>query len=459
MANRVLRVKEEIMKRTNSILLVITFFSILLTNEANAQDGYDELTYQEKAITVDSVSNKLMEFYIFPELAKEMSDLIRENLRSGKYNSINNPNDFAHQLTEDLLSISEDKHIRVDYDPEGIKAQNEVFTAEDSLTYLNRYINEIKRENFGFRELKILGGNIGYLDLRSFSDVENAGSTAVSAMNFLSNSDAIIIDLRMNGGGSPAMIQLITSYLFDSDPVHLNNFYWRPSNETTQSWTLPHVQGRRVPNTPVYLLTSNRTFSAAEEFSYNLKHLKRATIIGETTGGGAHPGGPVIATDKFSINIPFGRAINPITKTNWEGVGVTPHIEVPASQALKLAQIKALETLIEASKKNEINKGFYAWHLEGLEAIMEPVLVDTTILKSYIGNYGPRMISLKDNNLYYQREGTEIQYKLIPLSDKEFMLKENNSFRLRFIVENGQALAVEGLYDNGRSDKSPKTES
>jgi hypothetical protein len=447
------------MKRTNSILTVIIFLAILINNKAYAQSGYDKLTNQEKEITVDSISNKLVGFYIFPDVAEEMSDHIRENLKKGKYNSINNPNDFADQLTADLLSISQDKHIHVEYDPVGIKAQNEVFTVEDSLNYLKRYINDIKRDNFGFKELKILGGNIGYLDLRSFSDVEYAGPTAVSAMNFLSNSDAIIIDLRRNGGGRPAMIQLITSYLFESDPVHLNNFYWRPNNETTQTWTLPYVQGTRFPNTPVYLLTSNRTFSAAEEFSYNLKHLKRATIIGETTGGGAHPGGPVIATDKFSINIPFGRAINPITKTNWEGVGVTPHIEVPASQALELAQIKALETLIQASKENEINKGFYVWHLEGLEAIMEPVLVDTTILKSYIGNYGPRMISLKDNNLYYQREGTEIQYKLIPLSDKEFMLKENSSIRLRFIVENGQALAVEGLYDNGRSDKSPKTES
>lgn len=445
------------MKRTNSILLVILFISVMHTKKAYTQNGNNELTNQEKVITVDSISNKLMGFYIFPEVAIEMSDLIRKNLKKGKYNSINNPNDFAYQLTEDLLSISHDKHIHVDYDPEGIKAQNEVFTVEDSLRYLNRYIDEIKRDNFGFKELKILRGNIGYLDLRSFEDVEYAGPTAVSAMNFLSNSDAVIIDLRMNGGGSPAMIQLITSYLFASDPVHLNNFYWRPYNETTQTWTLPYVQGTRIPNTPVYILTSNRTFSAAEEFSYNLKNLKRATIIGETTGGGAHPGGPVNATDKFSINIPSGRAINPITKTNWEGTGVTPHIEVPSNHALEVAQLKALETLIKESKNDEIKKKFYAWNFEGLKAIIEPVVVDTSILKSYIGNYGPRKISLKDNNLYYQKEGSTVQYKLIPLNNHDFLLKENNSFRLKFIVENEQTVAVEGHYDNRRSDKSLKS--
>lgn len=429
----------------------------MLNNKAYAQSGYDKLTNQEKEITVDSISNKLLGFYIFPDVAEEMSDHIRENLKKGKYNSINNPNDFAYQLTADLLSISHDKHIHVDYDPEGIKAQNEVFTLEDSLNYLQRYINDIKRDNFGFKELKILGGNIGYLDLRSFSDVEYAGPTAVSAMNFLSNSDAIIIDLRRNGGGSPAMIQLITSYLFNSDPVHLNNFYWRPNNETTQTWTLPYVQGTRVPNTPVYLLTSNRTFSAAEEFSYNLKNLKRATIIGETTGGGAHPGGSVNATEKFSINIPSGRAINPITKTNWEGTGVTPHFEIPANQAFEFAQIKALETLIEENKNDDFKRKFYVWHLERLQALVEPVMVETTILKSYIGNYGPRKISLKDNNLYYQKGGAETQYKLIPLNNHYFMVKGDSSFRLKFMVENGQTLAIEGHYDNGRSDKNLKT--
>lgn len=445
------------MKRTNLIITVIIFLSIVLNNKAYTQSGYDKLTNQEKDITVDSISNKLLGFYIFPDVAEEMSDHIRENLKKGKYNSINNPNDFAYQLTADLLYISEDKHIHVDYDPEGIKAQNEVFTVEDSLRYLNRYIDEIKRDNFGFKELKILRGNIGYLDLRSFEDVEYAGPTAVSAMNFLSNSDAVIIDLRMNGGGSPAMIQLITSYLFASDPVHLNNFYWRPYNETTQTWTLPYVLGTRIPNTPVYILTSNRTFSAAEEFSYNLKNLKRATIIGETTGGGAHPGGPVNATDKFSINIPSGRAINPITKTNWEGTGVTPHIEVPSNQALEVAQTKALETLMKENEDDEIKKQFYAWNLEGLKAIMEPVVVDTSILKSYIGNYGPRKISLKNNNLYYQKEGTDIQYKLIPLNTHDFLVKEDSSFRLKFIVRNEQTVAVEVHYDNGRSDKNLKT--
>lgn len=219
-------------------------------------------------------------------------------------------------------------------------------------------------------------------------------------MNFLSNSDAIIIDVRMNGGGSPAMVQLITSYLYDSEPIHLNNFYWRTKDSIAQTWTLPFVEGIRSPKTPVYILTSKNTFSAAEEFSYNLKNLKRATLIGETTGGAANIGDMVNATDKFNVWIPFGSAINPITKTNWEGTGVTPHIEVSSSKALEVAQIKALEYLLEKSKDAQLKK-LYEWYLASAKIMLEPVIVEKSILKSYIGTYGPRVISIENNTLYY----------------------------------------------------------
>ena len=173
------------------------FMSIILTNGLHSENKSDPLTNQEKKITIDSISNKLQAVYVFPDVAKEMSDMIVHNLKKGNYGSINNYFDFASQLTKDLLSICHDKHLSVNYDPEGITTQKKVQTIEDSSSKL-KYINSLKRENFGFKEVKILEGNIGYLDLRSFSDVEYAGETAVATMNFLSNSDAIIIDLRMN---------------------------------------------------------------------------------------------------------------------------------------------------------------------------------------------------------------------------------------------------------------------
>ncbi|MDP8979977.1 MAG: S41 family peptidase [Acidobacteriota bacterium] len=206
------------------------------------------------------------------------------------------------------------------------------------------------RNNFGFEKVERLQGNIGYLDLRGFMEAQWGSETAVAAMNFLANTDALIIDLRQNGGGDPAMVALITSYLFSpGEEVHLNDLYWRPSNETHQWWTLPYVPGRRYANKPVYVLTSNRTFSAAEEFTYNLKNLKRATIIGETTGGGAHPGGMERLSEHFMAFLPSGRAINPISKTNWEGTGVTPDVAVPAADALTTATAAALRKISESA--------------------------------------------------------------------------------------------------------------
>jgi len=269
------------MKTFQTIIIVITSFLIVFTSKLQAQDTNNSITTSEQKTVIDSVGSKLTANYIFPKVANEMIESIQTKLKKGEYKSIKDPQEFATILTSDLQEISNDKHLRVMFAPERIAEQKLVVTPEDSIKYLNRYINNMKRDNFGFKEVKILGGNVGYLDLRSFSNVEYAGETAVAAMNFLSNSDAIIIDLRNNGGGSPQMIQLITSYLYGSEPVHLNNFYWRPGDLNTQTWTLPHVSGNRFPDTPVYVLTSSSTFSAAEEFSYNLKNLERATLIGK----------------------------------------------------------------------------------------------------------------------------------------------------------------------------------
>jgi C-terminal processing protease CtpA/Prc len=176
-------------------------------------------------------------------------------------------------------------------------------------------------------------------------------------MNFLNGTDALIIDMRSNGGGNPAMVALVCSYLFGPEPVHLNDLYWREGNRTDEFWTKKEVAGRRYLNKDVYVLTSKRTFSGAEEFTYNLKNLKRATIIGETTGGGAHPGGGFRISEHFGMFVPTGRAISPITKTNWEGTGVTPDVAVPADQALLVARLMALKKSVTTLANPDFKAG------------------------------------------------------------------------------------------------------
>jgi C-terminal processing protease CtpA/Prc len=163
-------------------------------------------------------------------------------------------------------------------------------------------------------------------------------------MSQAADAAAIIFDVRHNGGGEPETVALVTSYVFGSEPVHLNSLYWRIPDRTDDFYTDPRVQGTKFgPTKPVFVLTSSHTFSAAEEFTYNLQTRKRATIVGETTGGGAHPGDMVSLPFGLTVFVPNGRAINPITHTNWEGTGVKPDVAIPAETALETAHKLARE--------------------------------------------------------------------------------------------------------------------
>ncbi|HMQ07168.1 MAG TPA: S41 family peptidase [Saprospiraceae bacterium] len=291
---------------------------------------------------IRSINSLLNERYIFPEVAREMTDMIHSNYTEGTYSKMTKGEEFAKVLTKDLLSVSKAKHLRVTFDPKKILEIKEAENSNDQKAIRYLQMENMRKSNFDFREVTILEGNTGHIHLTIFFHTELAGGTTISAMDKVKNTDELIIDLRKNGGGSPSMIQLLSSYFFQK-PVHLNSFYFRPTNSYQETWTLDQVKGKKRPDVPIYILTSNYTFSAAEEFTYNLKNLKRATIIGEVTGGGAHPGGSMIVNDRFMVWIPTGRAINPITNTNWEGAGVIPDIEVSADMALEIALKMAIQ--------------------------------------------------------------------------------------------------------------------
>lgn len=317
-------------------------------------------------------------------------------------------------------------------------------------------IQEEAYDNFGFYKVEWMEGNVGYIDFRRFSNARWAGATAIAAMNFLENCDALIFDLRQNGGGEPSMIQLLTSYLFD-EPQHINTFYIRPQNVTNQFWTQAYVPGRKLSKVPVFILTSSYTFSGAEEFTYNLKNMKRATIVGETTGGGAHPVMEVFfPTLKVGIQVPMGRAINPITGTNWEGTGITPDIAVPQEKALKTAYLEAIKKIVEQTK-DENKKQKLTWTVETMNALQNPAKVDVALLQKYAGKYETRTITLENGELFYQREGRP-KYKMIPMSQDTFVFDEIRYFRLKFNSDaTGRVTEVVGMYNDGRSDSSPRT--
>jgi hypothetical protein len=419
-------------------------------NQGGAQ--IDDMT---KAAIIDSLSKALNDIYVFPDVARQMEKKMRTNLRRHAYRDVTTYEEFTARLTEDLLETSHDRHLRVNYSPEPPPGLVE----GDSLTEdaQRRMVEQFAQANFGFTRLERLAGNVGYLDLRGFHDAAWAGKTAVAAMNFLANSDAIIIDLRRNGGGEPSMIQLISSYFFE-EPVHLNSFYIRDEDTIHQFWSHAHVEGPRMADTPLYVLTSCNTFSAAEEFTYNMKNLERATIVGETTGGGAHPVRLVRFADlKVSVALPFGRAINPITGTNWEGTGVEPHIEVPQAQALEVAHLEALKLLSDHAP-DEGRRRELEWAIGAAEALINPPEPDPELLEVYAGVYGPRRITYQDRALYYQRE-SNLRMKMIPMSDNMFMFDEIDFFRVEIETDQaGNPTCIIGYYANGFTDRTPRTD-
>jgi len=300
-----------------------------------------------RAAVIEEAATELDESYVFPEVGTRMASMLLENQREGTYDAITSAKDFARRLTEDLQAISHDKHLRVRYEQEAMPPEEEGHDEEAGPPpeVIEQFRQRSARNNHGFVRVERLDGNIGYVDFRQFVPAEIGRERATQVMGFLADTDALIFDLRKNGGGSPDQIAWICSYLFE-ERVHLNDLFFRPGNRTEEFWTNPDVPGPKYDK-DVYVLTSSYTFSGAEEFAYNLQTQKRATLIGETTGGGANPGGGARLHDHFSMFVPVGRAINPITKTNWEGVGVKPDVPVPADLALAKARVLALEGLLE----------------------------------------------------------------------------------------------------------------
>lgn len=302
----------------------------------------DKTTHTE---VVKSLSEKLKAYYVFPNIAEEICDRLQKRLDKGDYGEIADGEHLANIFTQHIQEVNQDKHLIVRWYPEPLPEQEGPMHQDQG--WLDEWRQMAKFDNYGLHKVERLPGNLGVLDIREFCIASWGGDTAMAAMNFLANTDVLIVDLRNCRGGDPDMVALLSSYFFSDVRVHLNSLYWRAEDATDQYWTQPYVPGRRFGDKPVYVLIGRDTFSGGEEFAYNLKTRQRATLIGETTRGGAHPGSPYRLHSHYDVFIPNGRAINPVTGTNWEGIGVSPDISISQEQAFKMAYRMALKSILE----------------------------------------------------------------------------------------------------------------
>jgi hypothetical protein len=315
------------------------------------------LNPQEVSQSITSLQRAIKESYVFPDTAERLAGMLREKQARGDYARISSARQFAERVTGDLAAIARDKHLRVFYSASALPPLADPKPGDSPLAPDTDHEEELRQQrqtNFGFWRVERLPGNIGLLKLNMFADVAACADRIIAAMAFLADTDALIIDLTDNHGGSPGTVQLLASYFFAAEtPVHLNDLAWRQmgtkSEELNQWWTLMYVPGKRYLGAEVYILTSHTTFSAAEEFTYDLQAQKRAAVVGEMTGGGANPGSLRRLSDHYLAFIPSGHAINPVTKTNWEGRGIVPDLQVPQAAAFKTAYRRALERLLRQS--------------------------------------------------------------------------------------------------------------
>jgi hypothetical protein len=321
--------------------VIETFTVVAIPPGKTAADIRIEIDAETPARIVDGIAKALDTHYVYPELAKKMTQAIREHLERGDDKAFTTGPVLAAELTHQLEVVGHDRHVRVEW------------LADSDPAAMEKHSNErFEKVNCGFVQTERLDGNIGYIKLDQFGPVEACGPKATEAFAALGDVDAVIFDLRDNGGGYPEMVTYVESYLF-AKRTRLRDLYSREDNKTTPFWTDPQLPGKKLATQPVYVLTAARTFSGGEAFCYELQSVKRATIVGEVTGGGAHPTSPVPLDEHFSILVPSAREINPVTKTDWEGTGVHPDVKVPADQALEKARQLAADAV---AKRHAVRK-------------------------------------------------------------------------------------------------------
>lgn len=432
------------------VTLALLLFSVCTFSQKSPTAKEEiNLTELNKKQIIDSLTKQLEGFYIRPNAIGEIKKKLNENYKQGLYKNTSNPNEFASKLSTNLIEISKDLHFRVMYDPEWAESKLKDTDKETFKKIKAEELVEAKKKNFGFQQARILEGNIGYLEFNYFEDPAIGSETAAAMMRILSNTDALIIDLRKNNGGAMEMGQFISSYLYSNKELPLYKYYYYEKGRKKlerEMWLLPSVPGKRLDDIDVYILTSGATFSAAEWMSYSLQNLKRVTIIGEKTAGGAHPIDRKVLAHGFSVNIPFGEVKDPITNTDFESKGVMPDVLCKSEEAVNTSHLLALQKL---SSKNKDSLNNLDWFVPIIKNRQKPAHVDSAILKSYQGKYGKAEIVFEDNSLYYKWNNI-VTLLLTPLEQDLFLIDGIDDFRIKIITENKSVTGIKRVFQDGQ---------
>ncbi|MDQ6755990.1 MAG: S41 family peptidase [Bacteroidota bacterium] len=441
------------MKNITCLLIAFTFsYSLIAQNNPEIK-----LELPTKNKVIDNICKALNKNYVYPDKAKLMCDYINEQNIIGKYNSITNANELANQVLKHIRSVYNDTHLRIEYDPQLEKEILKFLSSKkDAIKISEADIAKEEKMNFYFKKLEILPSNIGYIEFNGFANPSHeARKTINAAMQFVSHTDALIIDLRNNFGGSGG--QSIANYFFNT-----KTYTGRSFNRIENKWTDNYIENQKVITNglvlqmPVYILTSKRTFSAAEGLAYTLQKLKNAVIIGDTTRGGAH------LTRSFSLGngfvgfIPYMRGENVITKTDWEGTGVIPNIAIEESNSLVVAQNIILNKKFNATT-NENEKRKINYIINYNKSKNASIIIDPLQASKFTGRFAEFEVVLQGGQLMFRDTNQPtIKYKkMIAITPTSFQV--GSDYQVEFINENGLYNSIKMFWDDGYEDKSSKS--
>lgn len=450
--------------RLRSFFCALVFF-LAATLPAYSQTATDKppvIDSQLRQRLVDNIIRELQAKYVAPEKVKEITSYLRTKLQSGAYDNTKAAPELALALTNDLRTSAKDLHLLVAYNPaleRALKSAPTLPSAElPELPPTPEQLAKQRQSNYDFRKLEILSGNVGYLELRSFVDLNQSKDTAVAAMNFLANTDAVIIDLRHNPGGFINLEIFLASYFYGIDTVELLSRYHREGDVTIREWTLRDVPGKRLQYSDLYILTSRESGSAAEGFSFILQQRQRAKIIGEQTSGAGYGNKEFPIGDGFVFYISTFRQFDPRTGRGWQEVGVKPDIAVPSERALSVAHFEAVKNLAEKTSDAQ-RKQQLSWLAPLLQLDANgPKEIPVSVVESFVGKYdgGKITVILEQGQLYFLG-ASGVKRKLYALADDTFLIEDqsvspDNQARVRFVKNaEGKVTELQLMVADGRT--------
>lgn len=379
---------------------------------AAAQGAFNRISPTERARALDEVRAIVRESYVFPEKRAAIIDRLTAAQAAGRYD-LDDPFAFAAALSADLTEASGDRHMYINVDPAQYAAA--LLPAADGDSQTAAYWRGLAMaSNHGLTEMRVLPGDIRYLKIAPFHWIDDeSGQAYDAAMRFLKGGEAMIIDLRGNGGGSADAVRYLTSHFLKGD-VLLQTFH-HGSDTPAQSRTLSNLPAGRLTGKPLYVLIDHGVASAAEEFAYHVEQFHLGELIGEATAGAGNNNELRPVSPGFIMSVSTGRPVHAVSGTNWEGVGIRPSHPTPAAQALDVAQSRALEALATSPAATAESKALYVWLRQNFEARLHPATIPASRLKALAGPYGEQTVTFKEGFLWLSRAGRPAR-RLTPIS-------------------------------------------